>query len=136
MWGDADVMLAVGTRFNTPRRRWGLRPGQRVVRIDFDPVQFRRGAPPDVAILADARAALAALVAGLAAKSPQAAARAQRVAKVKAEVAAEFDRRLAPQMSFLRAIREACPKTRCSSPTTRRWPMLRRRLSPFTRHGN
>ena len=74
MWGDADVMLAVGTRFNTPRRRWVLRPGQRVVRIDFDPVQFRRGAPPDVAILADARAALAAIAAGLGAKSPQAAA--------------------------------------------------------------
>jgi acetolactate synthase-1/2/3 large subunit len=110
MWRDADVILAVGTRFNSPRRRWGLRPGQHVVRIDFDPAQFRRGAPPDVAILADARAALAALVARLAAKSPQAPARAQLVAKVKAEVAAEFDRRLAPQMSFLRAIREACPE--------------------------
>src|SRR6202789_64614 len=59
MWGDADVIVAVGTRFNSPRRRWGLRPGQRVVRIDFDPAQFRRGAPPDVAILADARVALA-----------------------------------------------------------------------------
>ena len=110
MWRDADVILAVGTRFNTPRRRWGLRPGQRVVRIDFDPAQFRRGAPPDVVVLADARVALAALAAGLGAKSPQAAARAQQIAKVKAEVAAEFDRSLAPQMSFLRAIREACPE--------------------------
>ena len=110
MWRDADVILAVGTRFNTPRRRWGLRPGQRVVRIDFDPAQFRRGAPPDVVVLADARVALAALAAGLGAKSPQAAAGAQQIAKVKAEVAAEFDRSLAPQMSFLRAIREACPE--------------------------
>jgi acetolactate synthase I/II/III large subunit len=110
MWRGVDVILAVGTRFNSPRRRWGLGPGQRVVRIDFDPAQFRRGAPPDVAILADARAALAALAAGLGAKSPQASARAQLVAKVKAEVAAEFDRRLAPQMSFLRAIREASPE--------------------------
>ena len=110
LWRDADVILAVGTRFNTPRRRWGLRPGQRVVRIDFDPAQFRRGAPPDIAILADARVALAALVAGLGAKSPQAAARAQWVAKVKAEVAAEFDKSLAPQMSFLHAIREAAPE--------------------------
>ncbi len=110
MWRDTDVILAVGTRFSSPRRRWGLRPGQRVVRIDFDPAQFRRGAPPDVAILADARVALASLAAGLGAKSPQAAARTQWVAKVKAEVAAEFDRSLAPQMSFLRAIREACPE--------------------------
>jgi acetolactate synthase I/II/III large subunit len=107
LWGDADVILAVGTRFNTPRRRWGLRPGQRVVRIDFDPAQFRRGAPADVAILADARVALAALAAGLGPTSPQAAARTQAIHKVKAEVAAEFDRRLAPQMNFLRAIRAA-----------------------------
>jgi acetolactate synthase-1/2/3 large subunit len=107
MWGDADVILAVGTRFHSPRRRWALRPGQRVVRVDFDPAQFRRGAPPDVAIVADARGALAALVAALGAKSPQAAARTQAIAKVKAEVAAEFDRSLAPQMNFLRAIREA-----------------------------
>jgi acetolactate synthase-1/2/3 large subunit len=110
MWRGVDVILAVGTRFNSPRRSWGLGPGQRVVRVDFDPAQFRRGAPPDVAILADARAALAALAAGLAAKSPQAPTRARLIAKVKAEVAAEFDRRLVPQMSFLRAIREAAPE--------------------------
>jgi acetolactate synthase I/II/III large subunit len=110
MWRDVDVIVAIGTRFNSPRRSWGLGPGQRVVRIDFDPAQFRRGAPPDVAILAEARAALAALAAGLGAKSQQAPARVQLVAKVKAEVAAEFDRSLAPQMSFLRAIREASPE--------------------------
>ncbi len=110
LWADTDVVLAVGTRFNTPRRRWGLRSGQRVVRIDFDPAQFRRGAPPDVAIIGDARVALAALAAGLGAARPQAAARARATARVKAEVAAEFDRSLAPQMSFLRAIREASPE--------------------------
>ena len=110
MWRDVDVILAVGTRFNSPRRRWGLRPGQRVIRIDFDPAQFRRGAPPDVAILADARAALAELAAGLGARSGEAPARAQWAAKVKAEVAAEFDRSFAPQMSFVRAIREAAPE--------------------------
>jgi acetolactate synthase I/II/III large subunit len=110
MWRDADVILAVGTRFSSPRRRWGLSPGQRVVRIDFDPAQFRRGASPDVAILADARMALAALAAELGAPSPQVAARTQAIAKVKAEVAAEFDRSLAPQMTFLRAIRAATPE--------------------------
>src|ERR1700677_3194428 len=35
MWRDADVILAVGTRFNSPRRRWGLRPGQHVVRASI-----------------------------------------------------------------------------------------------------
>src|SRR6202040_307917 len=63
-----------------------------------------------VAVLADARSALAAVADGLGVKSPQAAARTQAIARVKAEVAAEFDKSLAPQMSFLRAIREACPE--------------------------
>jgi thiamine pyrophosphate-dependent acetolactate synthase large subunit-like protein len=79
-------------------------------RINFDPAQSRRGAPPDVAILADARVALAALAAALGAKSRQAAATTQAIAKVKAKVSAEFDGSLAPQMSFLRAIREATPE--------------------------
>jgi thiamine pyrophosphate-dependent acetolactate synthase large subunit-like protein len=35
MGGAADVIVAVGTRFNSPRRRWGLRPGQRVVRASI-----------------------------------------------------------------------------------------------------
>jgi acetolactate synthase I/II/III large subunit len=100
------------------------------VRIDFDPARVRRGAPPDVAILADARVALAA---GLSAKSPQAAVRTQAIAKVKAEVAAEFDRSVAPQMSFLRAFARPLPKTPCLSPTTRRWPTLRRLPFLFTR---
>jgi acetolactate synthase-1/2/3 large subunit len=110
LWRDADAILAVGTRFNSPRRRWGLRPGQHVVRIDFDPAQFRRRDPPDVAVLAEARTALAALAAELGRRPPRAAHGTQAIDKVKAEVAAEFDRRLAPQMSFLRAIREAIPE--------------------------
>jgi acetolactate synthase-1/2/3 large subunit len=76
-------------------------------RINFDPALSRRGAPPDVAILADARVALAA---ALGAKSRQAAATTQAIAKVKVKVSAEFDGSLAPQMGFLRAIREATPE--------------------------
>ena len=67
-WRDADVILAVGTRFNTPRRRWGLRPAQRVVADRFRSGSVSPRRAPNVAVLADARVALAALVAGLGAK--------------------------------------------------------------------
>jgi acetolactate synthase-1/2/3 large subunit len=97
-------------------------------RINFDPAQSRRGAPPDVAILADARVALGALAAALGTKGRQAAATTQAIAKVKAKVSAEFDGSLAPQMSFLRAIREATPEDAVFVADTFRWPMLRRRL--------
>jgi acetolactate synthase-1/2/3 large subunit len=62
LWGGVDVILAVGTRFRLPRTFWGLRPGKSVLRIDLDPGQFGRGEAADVALHADAKDALAAVL--------------------------------------------------------------------------
>ncbi len=110
LWGDADVILAVGTRFNTPRTRWGLKPGQCVIRIDLDPAQFKRGAPADVAIEADARDVLAALLAELDRSGSKHPSRRDEMIRLKATVAAEFDAKLAPQMGYIRALRGALPE--------------------------
>lgn len=104
LWPRTDVILAVGTRFHLPRTLWGLRPGQRVIRIDHDPAQFSRGAAPDVAIEADARQALSALLTRLERTGPSRPSRREEVRAVKASVAAAFDRDLAPQMSFVHAL--------------------------------
>ena len=104
LWRDADVILAVGTRFHLPRTVWGLRPGQRVIRIDLDPAQFGRGEAADAAIEADARDALAALFGALERSGPSRPSRLDELARLKASVAAEFDRELAPQMGFVRAL--------------------------------
>lgn len=117
LWAEADVILAVGTRFFAPRRRWKLREHQKVIRIDIDSMQFSRGAPPTVAIEADAAQAMDALADALrrmgAHDGPEerkaAAARVEAYARVKAGVAACFERELAPQMAYLRAIRAALP---------------------------
>ncbi|MEO8668739.1 MAG: thiamine pyrophosphate-dependent enzyme [Bauldia sp.] len=109
LWREADVILAVGTRFNTPRARWGLRPGQRVIRIDIDPAHFKRGAAPDVAIEADASDALPALVGELDRAGGKRPSRRDEMVRLKAEVAAAFDANLAPQMSYVRALRQAIP---------------------------
>jgi acetolactate synthase-1/2/3 large subunit len=109
LWPDADVILAIGTRLNTPRQRWGLRSGQKVIRVDFDPAQFKHGAAPEIAIHADAREAIAALGAELEHTGGRPPSRADEFARLKASVAAEFDKKLAPQMSYVRAIREALP---------------------------
>lgn len=59
----ADVILAVGTRFAGPSGlRWRLEAGQRLVRIDADPEELTRAIRPEIAIEADARAALSLLV--------------------------------------------------------------------------
>ena len=65
LWRTADVVLAVGTRFNQPQTRWGLDADIKVIRIDLDPVEITRIAKPAIGIVADAKAALAALDAAL-----------------------------------------------------------------------
>src|SRR5205823_1102338 len=61
LWPKVDVALAIGTRFNPPQTRWGLDAEVKVIRIDLDPVEISRMARPEVGIVADAKAALAAL---------------------------------------------------------------------------
>src|SRR5256885_900784 len=61
LWRTADVVLAVGTRFNQPQTRWGLDNEVKVIRIDLDPIEITRIARPAIGIVADAKQALAAL---------------------------------------------------------------------------
>ena len=61
---DADVVLAVGTRFVQPATMpWGVKSGQRVIHIDVDPEEIGRNfTSTELGIVGDARLALAALV--------------------------------------------------------------------------
>ncbi|MCB4770005.1 thiamine pyrophosphate-dependent enzyme [Ancylobacter sp. Lp-2] len=108
LWAEADVVLAVGTRFHEARRNWGERAGMRVIRVDIDPAQFSRGTPPEIAIEADAPLTLVALAEAVEA-GPAKTDRADAIAALKAEIAAAFATRLAPQMAYVRALREVLP---------------------------
>jgi acetolactate synthase-1/2/3 large subunit len=60
--GEADVVLAVGTRFqNYATRVWQLEIGGALIHIDADPGVIGRNYPATVPIVADARDALEAL---------------------------------------------------------------------------
>lgn len=64
LWPDADVIIVVGKKFTTPVLGWG--PTQaKIIRIEVDPDQIWRPIPPDVAIVAHAKAGLRALNAAL-----------------------------------------------------------------------
>jgi acetolactate synthase-1/2/3 large subunit len=63
LWREADVVLAVGTRLHAVLTEWERPPGQRLVRIDADARRIAVPQPPDVAVVADAAAALRALLA-------------------------------------------------------------------------
>ena len=59
---QADVVLAVGTRFTLPMTGpWSLRPPQALVQIDVDPEEVGRSYPAQVGLVGDARLTLAAL---------------------------------------------------------------------------
>ncbi len=107
LWARADVVLAIGTRLDFPRRMWG-EAGLSIVRIDIDPAEIDRISRPSVALVADAKRAVAALLAAL--PSRQRPSRETELAARKTETIATFDRTMTPQMRYLRAIRAALPE--------------------------
>lgn len=109
----ADVVLALGTelgRTDCDMYEHGpLTVPGRLIRIDIDPEQLRRGAVPDLALAGDARQGVAALTAilGEGRPAPVAAARAEAArGAARAEVEAEFGAAL----RFLEVVRDALPE--------------------------
>ena len=64
LWPEVDVALALGLALPAGADRLGLDDAVKVIRIDLDPIEITRHARPEVALLADAAAALDALAAG------------------------------------------------------------------------
>jgi acetolactate synthase-1/2/3 large subunit len=108
LWPEVDVALAVGSRFQRVQTDWGLDDAVKVIRIDLDPTEIARHAKPEVSILADAGAALRALLPQV--REGGRMAWRQRAAATKAEVVALLRRELAPQHAYIDAIRAALPE--------------------------
>jgi len=107
LWRTTDVVLAVGTRFNQPQTRWGLDGEIKVIRIDLDPIEITRIARPAIGIVADAKAALAALSRALPANGH--ASRRAELDALKAKTQARLEDTLGPQCEYLAAIRAELP---------------------------
>jgi acetolactate synthase-1/2/3 large subunit len=68
---EADVVLAVGTRFqNYSTRVWKLPIPGRLIHLDVDPRMIGLNYPPEVAVVGDAKLGLAALVDLVASRAP------------------------------------------------------------------
>jgi acetolactate synthase-1/2/3 large subunit len=106
---EADVILAVGTRFVDPATaKWGLEPGRTVIQMDIDGAEIGRNYPATVGIEADAKAGLAALVDLVGPISGERASRSSELEALKQGVAARA-RAVGPQAEYALAIREALP---------------------------
>ena len=107
LWRTADVVLAVGTRFNQPQTRWGLDGDIKIIRIDLDPIEINRIARPTIGLVADAKAALAALAEAL--PKQDRASRRDELEALKAKTMARLRDTLGPQCEYLAAIRAELP---------------------------
>ncbi len=108
LWEQADVVLAVGTRLHWPLVMWGKDDDLKLIRVDIDGTQVNRICEPEVAIVADAAAALQAIKGGLA--DHQAASREQQLAALKSDMDAVVREKVGPQMDYLDVIREELPR--------------------------
>jgi len=110
LWPGIDVALAVGTRFFHPIVEWGRDEGIRLIRIDIDPAQSVAAWPPDVHIVADARAALAQLLNRVPGANMRRESRETEFAHIKALKEEALGRLLAPQRAYTKVIRDALPE--------------------------
>jgi acetolactate synthase I/II/III large subunit len=107
LWGEADVVLAVGTRLFSAFTQWGTDRELAIIRVDSDPEEPERFARPAVALVGDAKPLLGRLAESLSGqKRPSRQAEMEeRQAVMRARLA-----KLAPQAAFLEAIRAELPE--------------------------
>jgi acetolactate synthase I/II/III large subunit len=110
LWKTADVVLAVGTRLDFPRRMWGESADLKIIRIDIDPAEMQRISEPAVKLVGDSAAVLDALIPALQSDCAPRTSRADEFQQMKAAVEADMRQKVAPQMEFLQAIRDVLPE--------------------------
>src|SRR5258708_21914613 len=109
LWGEADVVLGVGSRMLTQFRQWGVDKNIKIVRVDADADEPGRLHKPAAALIGDAKPILQRLLEVLPAHN---ATRASRKSEMEGRQAAWRKRlgdTIGPQLAFLDAIRAELP---------------------------
>jgi acetolactate synthase-1/2/3 large subunit len=110
LYGEADVVLAIGTRMLIQFRQWGIDRNVKIVRIDADPKEHNRLHKPTVALTGDATPILAALLDELPKHNAKHASRRDEMAGRQAVWRKRFEEKIAPQLAFLDVIRSELPE--------------------------
>jgi acetolactate synthase-1/2/3 large subunit len=110
LWGEADVVLAVGTRMLIQFRQWGIDRNVKIVRVDADPKEHNRLHKPTVALTGDAKPILAALLDELPKHNAKRASRKNEMQERQAAWRKRFEEKIAPQIAFLDVIRSELPE--------------------------
>ena len=109
LWGEADVVLAVGTRLLIQLRQWGIDRALKIIRVDADPEEHGRLHKPAVALTGDAAPILQSLLAELPAYNANRGSRRAEMQERQATWRKRLEK-IAPQIAFLEAIRAELPE--------------------------
>jgi acetolactate synthase-1/2/3 large subunit len=109
LWGEADVVLGIGSRLLIQFRQWGMDKDLKIVRVDADPDEPGRLHRPAVALIGDAKPVLQRLLELLPAHNSK---RASRTSEMQGRQAGWRKRleAIAPQLAYLEAIRAELPE--------------------------
>ncbi|MGH6682997.1 MAG: thiamine pyrophosphate-dependent enzyme, partial [Pseudolabrys sp.] len=109
LWGEADAVLAIGTRLLNPITQWGIDNKLQIVRVDSDREEPPRLARPKVALIGDAAPNLRRLIGALEKTNSRRASRRDEMLERQAKLRQQL-KKLAPQLAFLDAIRTELPE--------------------------
>ena len=109
LWGEADAVLAVGTRLLMPLSAWGVDKNLQIVRVDADRDEPARMRKPKVALIGDAAPILRRLIDALEKYNPRRASRHDEMQERQAKLRARLNK-LSPQLAFLDVIRAELPE--------------------------
>ena len=109
LWGEADVVLAVGTRLFLQQSQWGVVDDLAIIRVDANPQEPARFRAPAVALVGDAQRLLRRLVDVLATHNRARPSRRDEMQERQAELRRKLDK-LQPQLAILEAIRAELPE--------------------------
>jgi acetolactate synthase-1/2/3 large subunit len=109
LWGEADAVLAVGTKLLNPLAIWGHDKDLKIVRVDSDPEEPARQHKPDVALIGESAAILRKLIDALTKANLRRASRHEELQERQARLRERL-KKLAPQIGYVEAIRGELPE--------------------------
>ena len=108
VYADADVVLAIGTRFDRPATDWGIDDRMKIIRVDVDQDEVDRIIRPDIGLVGEARHTLGQIFDLVDRTTSTRPSRATEMASIKERVEDQLFE-FQPSHDFARVIREELP---------------------------
>jgi len=109
LWQQCDLIIGLGTRLTTQKMEWGVDDDLKILHIDLDESVLNRITPATTGITGDIATVVPA-IADLLDDQPDRSRWLKTIDNEKQKFTAEIQTELAPQLSWLNAIRNALPK--------------------------